>query len=398
MVVRAQTKEVVLAIQDFANDAIKSVLPDFEKSSGFTVKFEGGPASGTDMLTKYSSAFAAGNSPVDVMSDADESSPTFMKAGWMLPLDDVIPKATWDDFPASMKSRIDSGFLSMNGQHYRLPHEFAVGYFFTRKDLLDAKNLKAPTTWDEIVSVGKEMTDTSKGFYATTDALLKPALMYVFVAYLTAQAGGDIFTFDDATASALQFLYDMIYTHKIFPETALNQDYTAQNKLYTDDHIAFMREWPFFQDVGAGLKDWYADNKMVIELPPAGKAGPKSWVGGWGWSIPKSAPNLDGAKQLLAYITSVDVAPKIAAQQAFLLTPRASILAALKGQPNAIVAAMQKYSDANVFTPRPFHPRVAEAQTVVDDIASLFLTKQASLSDALKQAKDRMATLNSTSS
>ncbi|HVO41611.1 MAG TPA: hypothetical protein VMT34_03255, partial [Aggregatilineales bacterium] len=159
-----------------------------------------------------------------------------------------------------------------------------------------------------------------------------------------------------------------------------------------------MREWPFFQGVAVALKDWYADNKMVIELPPAGKAGPKSWVGGWGWSIPKSAPNLDGAKQLLAYMTSVDIAPKLAEQQAFLLTPRASILKALSGKPNAIVAAMQKYSDANVFTPRPFHPRLAEAQTVVDDIASLFLTKQASLADALKQAKERMAALNSASS
>ena len=57
---RAQSKEVVLAIQQFAHDAIKSVLPDFEKSSGLTVKLEGGPITGNDMLTRYSSAFAAG--------------------------------------------------------------------------------------------------------------------------------------------------------------------------------------------------------------------------------------------------------------------------------------------------------------------------------------------------
>src|SRR5438046_1814541 len=76
-VARAASKEVVFAIQEFAHPAIKSVLPDFEKASGFTVTLEGGPVSGNDMLTKYSAAFAAGNSPVDVMSDADDSSPTF---------------------------------------------------------------------------------------------------------------------------------------------------------------------------------------------------------------------------------------------------------------------------------------------------------------------------------
>src|SRR5262249_34544046 len=245
-VARGQGKEVVLAIQEFAHPAVKSVLPDFEKASGLTVKLEGGPVSGNDMLTRYSAAFASGTSPVDVMSDADDSSPTFMRAGWLLPLNDVIPDETWKDFPDSMKPHID-GFLSIEGVRYRIPHEFAVGYFFTRKDWLDAKNLKAPTTWDELVDVGKQFTDSAKGVYGTTDALIKPALMYVYVAYLTAQAGGKVFDFDAQTGEALQFLSDMIYKHKIFPEASLNQDYTAQNELYLSDKIAFMREWPFFE-------------------------------------------------------------------------------------------------------------------------------------------------------
>ncbi len=393
-VLRRQTKEVVFAIQEFAHPAIKSVLPDFEKQSGLTVKLEGGPVSGNDMLTRYSAAFASGNSPVDLLSDADDSSPTFMRAGWMLPLNDVIPAETWDDFPASMKPHID-GFLSIEGTRYRIPHEFAVGYFFTRKDILDSKNLKSPKTWQEMIDTGKQVTDASKGIYATTDALIKPALMYVYVAYLTAQAGGKVFDFDDGTAEALQFLYDMIYTHKIFPETAFNQDYTAQNELYMADKIAFMREWPFFADVGKAKTDWFKPEKMVIELPPAGKAGSKSWIGGWGYSIPKAAPNLDGAKALLKYLTSVDVAPKLAAQQGFLLTPRASILKALAGGSNALLPAIDMYSKANVFSARPFHPRLAEAQTVVDDVASVYLTKQASLVDAIKQGKERIAALNS---
>jgi len=387
-----QNKTVVLSVQSFAFDALETVLPDFESQTGLTVALENGPVTGEDMLTQYSPAFASGNSPLDVMSDADESSPAFMRAGWVIPLNDVIPQATWDDFPASMQPQIDT-FLSINGERYRIPHEFAVGYFFTRKDWLDAKGVKAPTTWDELVSIGKEFTDQTTGVYGTSDALIKPGLMYVFVAYLAAQSGGSVFDFDEQTGVALQFLYDMIYTHKIFPEEALNDDYTAQNALYTSDKIAFMREWPFFEDVGKGLTDWYQPDKMVIELPPAGAAGAKSWIGGHGWSIPTSAPNMDGAKALLQFLTSVEVAPKLAAAQSFLLTPRKSILAALASQNNPIINAIQQYSDANVFSARPFNPRLSEAQTVVDDIASLFLTKQASLADALKQGKDQMAAL-----
>lgn len=389
----AQNNTVVLAIQAFTHDIIRGVLPDFEAATGLTVQLEGGPVSGNDMLTRYSAAFASGNSPVDVLSDADDSSPTFMRAGWLMPLNDIIPQATWDDFPPSMQPHID-GFLSIDGTRYRIPHEFAVGYFFTRRDLLSARGLAAPTTWEEVVSVGREMSDPANGIYATTDALIKPALLYVYVAYLAAQSGGDVFAFDEATGDALQFLYDMIYTHQIFPETALNQDYTAQNELYLADRIAFMRQWPFFQGVAEGNAEWYDAEKMVIELPPAGPAGSKSWIGGWGFSVPTSAPNPDGAQELIRYLTSVEVAPVLAAQQGFLLTPRNSILETLGDQDNPLLDAIARYSEANVFSARPFHPRVAEAQTVVDDMASLFLTNQASLSDVLAQGRELIAALD----
>ena len=39
-----------MAVQEFAHDAIKAVLPDFEAATGLTVKLESGPVSGNDML------------------------------------------------------------------------------------------------------------------------------------------------------------------------------------------------------------------------------------------------------------------------------------------------------------------------------------------------------------
>ena len=390
-VVHAQN-EVVLAIQEFAHDAIKAILPEFESATGLTVKLEGGPVSGNDMLTKYSTAFAAGNSPVDVVSDADDSGPTFMRAGWMLPLDDVIPQETWDDFPESMAGQIEK-FHSFDGVRYRVPHEFAIGYFFTRKDWLDEKGVSSPATWDEMVETGKLFTDPAAGVWGTTDGLVKPALLYVYVAYLAAQSGGDVFAFDEATGEALQFLYDMIHTHKIFPEDALNQDYTAQNELYMADKVAFMRQWPFFQSVAEGNTAWYAPEKVAIELPPAGPAGSKAWWGGWGFSIPASAPNLDGAKELIKFLTSVENAPKLAEGQSWFIMPRFSILEYFADKGDPIVEAMGRYSEAGVPAARPFHPRVAEAQTIVDDMASLFLTKQASLADVMRQGKELIAAL-----
>jgi multiple sugar transport system substrate-binding protein len=390
-VVRA-ADEVVMAVQDFAHEAIQAVLPDFEAATGLTVKLESGPVSGNDMLTKYAAAFAANNSPVDVLSDADDDGPIFYRAGYMLPLDDVIPAETWDDFPASFDSQIEK-FHSFDGVRYRVPHEFAIGYFFTRKDWLDEKDTTTPATWEEMVDKGKMFTDPANGVWGTTDGLTKPALLWVYVTYLTTQAGGDVFTFDEGTGTALQFLYDMIHTHKIFPETALNDDYTKQNELYMADKVAFMRQWPFFQSVAEENTEWFAPEKMKIELPPAGPAGSKAWWGGWGWSVPKSAPNPDGAKELIKFITSNEVAPKLARGQSWFIVPRASILAAFEGEDNPIISAMGWYAEEGVPAARPFHPKTAEAQTIVDDMASLFLTKQASLSDVLKQGQELIKAL-----
>jgi len=157
------------------------------------------------------------------------------------------------------------------------------------------------------------------------------------LAYLASQSGGKIFEFDDGTAKAFQFLYDMIHKHEIFPLDALNQDYNAQNEFYFQDKVPFMRQWPFVYGVGKDRKDWFAPNKMVVELPPAGPAGSHSWTGAWGWEIPKFAPNPDGAKQAVAYMTSVKAAPVMAKGYGGFILPRKSVVEAFKSSGDYIL-------------------------------------------------------------
>ena len=121
--------ELVLAIQDFAHEALQPIVDEWGESTGNTVTLESGPVTGQEMITKYAPAFQSETSPVDVMSDADDSSPTFMRAGWIEPLDDAIPQETWDDFPESFAQQIEV-WHSYEGVHYRIPHEFAIGYTF----------------------------------------------------------------------------------------------------------------------------------------------------------------------------------------------------------------------------------------------------------------------------
>lgn len=378
-----------LAIQAFAHDALKPVLDDWSTSTGNTVELESGPVTGQEMITKYAPAFQSGTSPVDVMSDADDSSPTFMRAGWIESLEGAVPDTTWSDFPASFTQQIET-WHSYDGVRYRIPHEFAIGYTFYRKDWFDEKSLEAPKSWDEVVSIGKAFT--ADPVWGTLDGITKPGLTYVYLAYLAAQSGGKIFEFDDATAQAFQFAYDLIYTDKIMPEAALSSDYTYQNEEYMNGHVAFMRQWPFFWDVARGDTARYKEGMAEIALPPAGPAGAYSWWGGWGFSVPKFAPNKEAALDLVSFITAPDQIVRLAEGQSFFATPRASILAAMGDQ--GLAPYMKLYADNNVPSARPFHEKVAEAQGVVDDVGSLFLTKQASLEDAMKTGKERIAGLS----
>jgi multiple sugar transport system substrate-binding protein len=382
-------KNVVLAIQAFAHDALKPVIAEWEQKTGNKVTLESGPTTGQEMMTKYAPAFQAKTSPVDVVSVDDVSGPAFARAGWVLPLDDVIPAETWADYPESFLPPADKDpFHSFEGKRYRVPHEFAVGYFWHRKDWFDEKKIAAPKTWDEFVQIGKEFTKDP--VWGTTEGMKKPGLTFVYLAYLAAQAGGDIFKFDDGTAKGFQYAYDLIHTHKIMSDTVLNQDYTQQNDLYMKDRIAMMRQWPYFWSVARDNKEWYKEGRAEIALPPAGPAGPMTWWGGWGWSLPTHAPNLDAAKDLIAFVTNNKNAPTLALGQSWFVMPRKSILDVMK---EGLPVYMKLYSDNNTLVPRPYHPKQADAEVVVDDVGQLYLTKQMSLADAMKTGQERIAAL-----
>lgn len=384
-------KTLTVAIQAFAHDAMKPIIAQWEQKTGNKVVLEGGPASGQEMMTKYAPAFQSGTSSVDVISVDDVSGPAFARAGWLEWLDKVIPAETWADFPESFLPPADKDhFYSFEGKRFRVPHEFAVGYFWYRKDWFDEKKVAVPTTWDEFIQLGKNFTQGD--VLGTTEGMKKPGLTFVYVTHLAAAAGGNVFDFDDGTGQAMQFIYDMIYTHKIMSENVLTQDYTQQNELYMKDRVAMMRQWPYFWGVTRDNKDWFKEGKAEIALHPKGPKGNQTWHGGWGFGLPKFSKNMDEAKDLIAWITNNQNAPILANGQSWFVMPRKSILASMK---TGLVPFMQLYTDNNALVSRPYHPKQADAETVVDDVAQLFLTKQLSLKDALQQGKDRIKALGS---
>jgi ABC-type glycerol-3-phosphate transport system substrate-binding protein len=382
-------KTIVYAVQAFAHDAIRPIIQDFTSKTGIKVKLEGGPASGQDLLTQLVPAFNSGTTPYDVLDADDPSGAAFVAGNWFEPLDDALGDGFTADLTPGMAEAMKT-WNTKDGKTYRIYHNWEIGYNWLRSDILAKQGLSAPKSWDELISVGTALKQKT-GMYAFADAASKPGLTFVYLAYLTAQAGGDLYKFDDGTRRAFEFARQLI-DRQLFPKEALTWTYDQLNSAYMGDKLLSMREWTFFDGVAKANTGWVKPEKVEIVAPPAGPGGAKTWAGGWGYAVPKAGKKKAQAKEFVKFMTSNDVAVRLAEASSFFVTARTSVLGKLGGA--GITKAMKEYSEAGYVSPRPFHPQAARAETVIDDIGQAYLTGQLSLDAAMAEGAKRIAALS----
>lgn len=392
-----QGAKVRIAVGGWAEQNMKDLLAttEFTKKTGIEVEIVLRTDTKETELTRIASAVQAGTSPYDVIDFEDELTTSLSQAGYVIGLDDILPADLWDDFSPEMLA-YSKTWSTYKGETFRVIHNWEMPIWWYRKDWFDAKGVAVPTTWDEVKAMGKVFTDEAKGVWATVDGLIKGAFLNVYLAWITLQAGGNPFDVGDEYKMALEYIYDLMYTSKALNPASLQKDYNQQNGDYIADKVAFMRQWPFFGDV-ARSKDneaWFSPEKVMIGLPPVGPGGKavSTYAAAWGFGIVKSSPNLEAAKELLKFLVSKEAA--IAAMKVgfWFLNARKSVLAEAP-QDNWQVQQLKMYTDAGVIGVRPFHPRFVEALTILEDTASAYLTKQISLDDSLKQAREQLANL-----
>ncbi len=391
----AKPGKVRIAVGGWAEQNMKDLLAktDFTKNTGIEVEVVLRTDTKETELTRLASAVQAGTSPYDVIDFEDELTTSFSQAGYVIGLDDLLPADFWDDFPPEMKAYSDV-WSTYEGETFRIIHNWEMPYWWYRKDWFDAKGVAVPTTWDEVKALGKVFTDEAKGVWASTDGLIKGAFLNVYLAWITLQAGGNPFDVGPEYKTALEYIYDLMYTSKVLNPASLQTDYNQQNGAYIADKVAFMRQWPFFGDVARSEdnKAWFSEDKVAVALPPVGPGGKavSTYTAAWGFGIVKTSPNLEEAKELLKFLVSKEAAVEAMKVGFWFLSARKSVLAEAP-QDNWLVKQMKMYTDAGVIGVRPFHPRFVEALTILEDTAAAYLTKQISLDESLEQAKTQLA-------
>jgi len=384
--------ELIVGVGGWAVEPTKRALEElnFTEKTGIEVTVTTRPGSPPEFISQMTSSILGGQTPYDVIDLEDDAAINFSRSGWLVDLDPIYDDAFWEDWTPGMLEMVDT-WNRHEGELFRIPHNYETQYFFYRKDILAEKGLEVPQTWEEMVEVGKQLTTDE--MYAVSDGLAKGGYLGVYVSYLTQQAGGNPFDFGPALRESLQFIHDMIYEHEIFPSSALNKDFDQVNNDFVNDRVAMMRMWPYFFDYQESQEDWYNEDKVGVALPPKGPEGRDTFVASWGWAIPNTSDKIDEAKTFVEFMTSVENAPKLAKMSTWFLSPRHSIMEGIDVEESRLASNLKKYSDAGVISSRPFHPNFRQASSIVEELASAYLTNQISLDEVIERGQEQMKAL-----
>ncbi len=304
---------------------------------------------------------SSGDNSTDIFSVDCVWPAEFAAAGWALPLDKYVSAAERKEFLAGP---LRTG--TYKGHIYALPLFTDGGMLYYRKDLLEAKGLKPPTTWDELIKVAQAVqTENIIGFSwqgAQYEGLICNVLEYIWA------NGGDVLdekgklVFNSPnTINAIQFMADLVNKYKITPVGVSGWHEEESLKVFLDGRAVFMRNWPYA---------WHEVEKSnikgkvgVVPMPkgPMGKGGAAT-LGGWDLVVNKNSKYKAEAIKFIKFATGV------AGQKAMIFENGViPTRAALYSDPEVLKSYPYYKEFYNVFinaVPRPvspMYPKISDA-------------------------------------
>jgi len=301
---------------------LSSLLREFEqRQPGVVVREEVLPASSDRQHQYYAMNLDGGKVPFDLLGVDTIWVQEFAKAGWLAPLDEILPPSERNEF---FPGPIDAA--TFDGRLYALPWYIDAGVLYYRRDLLERHGLDPPRTWPDLVRTAKLVLDaehdnTLVGF--VWQGKQYEGLMCVAAEVLWSH-GADLWTGDLERAEAgLRFLRDTISEYGISPLSTSMADEESTRLMFGNGRALFMRNWPYawslLQREGSPVR-----GKIGVSPIPAfpGHAGAPV-LGGWLLAIPQKSLKQEAAGKLVHFLTSPYVQRRIALELGYNPTRRA---------------------------------------------------------------------------
>ncbi len=282
----------------------------WSKKTGHEVKLVSTPNSSTERLSLYQQILSAQSTDIDVMQ-IDVVWPGMLEKH-LLDLKSHTNGAEKDHFPSLVQNN------TVNGRLVAMPWFTDAGVLYYRKDLLKKYGFEAPTTWEQLTDMAKDVQ--AKERQAGNEQMWGYVWQGRAYEGLTCDALEWIYSYDGGTiidpkgkvtinnpqaVKALDTAKSWVGT--ISPAGVLNYTEEEARGVFQSGNAVFMRNWPYAWALSQAEDSPIKDKVGVVALPKGGDKGQHAGtLGGWQLAVSRYSKNPDVAADLVAYLTSYE--------------------------------------------------------------------------------------------
>lgn len=298
-------------------EAAISLIPEFEKQTGITVKWES--IYYEQMRGALVSDFTSEQPKFDVVLIDIVWPGEFASAGWITPLDQFYNNPALADpdldlndfFPILLES-----LGTWDKKIYGLPFDNYSGLLYYNKCMLKAAGFdRPPDTWQELKDVyGPALTKGNQYAFALQSAQGETQSCDSFMRFIW-PFGGSLLTDDfkpnlssTGSLAGLKFRQDLM---RYMPPSAVNMEHEDVVAALAQGKVAMITEWTGWYKWLTSPDTSKISDCLGVTIEPAGPAGRKPALGGFSLGInSRSSPEKQAAAWLfIQWITSKKMAP-----------------------------------------------------------------------------------------
>ncbi|MCC8167292.1 MAG: ABC transporter substrate-binding protein [Planctomycetes bacterium] len=377
-------------------DALRSVIADWEETTGNSVRLLTAHDSSSEVLPLYRKLLEDGNQDIDIYN-VDQAW-TAMVAPNLVDLRAYMAGLEKLHLPGVIDN------YTIGGRLVAMPQFVDAGVMFYRKDLLDKYNLPLPFTWSRLVDCANTVVAAER---ASGDADIwglvfqgarYEGLTCCALEWIYAHGGGTIVDEDGAVTinnpdavAALRMAADWIGT--LCPPDVLDMNEEASRKFFQGGRAVFLRNWPYVWPYLQAGDSPVRGRVGVMPVPKGTPNGPSPGVsGGWALAVSKHSRYRETAADLVFYLTGP------LGQKKFCLTdnhiPSVTSLFFDPKIRRAIPMAVQEFFTATVARPvRQTGGKYDRVTTAFYETVHDILSKQVAPEDGVKTLETELTRL-----
>ncbi len=304
---QSQTKLRVWLFKSYVtagNDILAKQVESWAAERKVQVEFDW--ATFGDREQKFVAAIEAGNPPD--MAEMNYQGPARYKPA----LRDVTKLAKDLATPRGGLLPYAERNVNLNGQYFGVARQSFPGGLFVRKDLLDAKGVKLPKTYDpDVVEMAKKCQDPAKDIWGFGQTLNRCDDGNGYMQNILWDYGGGAWdkdgkpalatTFLKQNLEALQFSVDTIQKHKIQPPGVMSWNDASNNEAYMAGKLVSTNNGASLYYAMVAKKHPLAEKTQVI-LTPGGPAGSFVAAGAYNWGIFQKSKHAELCEDLIRWV------------------------------------------------------------------------------------------------